>query len=289
LKHLMAGQKYFHWESSSNPAPPDATMTDACLYTNVPSAGTATAHHEQNPLLQTYVDTVLLGALALGGEAYVQRVVLTTGMWPRLHWVNDRSEQLYLRSPGDLFCAYAGQPLTSSCQSQYGIACQGRCSKLIKGYRFDWDECTAYQRARGIGQRVCEVLAVTDAMGTPVKKDAWIRQVEAFVDATLAAVDVRWFTSHEAMDATGVLQPVYMVPAAARAALAWTDTDKGSNSLLANRKQLHPPSKHCGSSASDSDGLQPLCTMDGACSPTWLSLRPWMRKSVDPVCTALRP
>ena len=283
LKHLMAGQKYFHWESSSNPAPPDATMADACLYTNVPAEGTATAHHKKRPLLQTYVDTVLLGALALGGESYVHRVILTTGMWPRRHWVNDRHQPLYVRSPEDLFCAYAGQPLIHSCQSPNGVACEGRCSKLIEGYRFDWDECTAYQAARGNGQRVCEILAVTDALGAPVKKEAWVKRAEAFVDATLAAVDVRWFTPHEAADAFGVLQPVYMMPSAAKASPPWTGSDKGSYSLLASRKQPQVPSEHCG--RSESQGARPSCT-DGICSPTWLSQRPWMQRVADPTCPA---
>ena len=188
LRHLAAGQSFV--------APYAVTNASACVYTSVPTRGKIVAHDADAPLLQTYVDTVVLGAFVTGGEAFVERVLRTTSAWPRDHWIDDRAAPRYPRAPRDLFCAYAGGG--------------GDCAHSIEGYRFDWDACTAYARGRGVAQDpLCAVVATTDARETRVSERAWVRRVEAFVDSKLAQADLAWYERLWRADVHGRAQVVY--------------------------------------------------------------------------------
>ena len=86
----------------------------------------------------------------------------------------------------------------------------GDCAHSIEGYRFDWNACTAYARGRGVAQdRLCAVVATTDARGTRVPERTWVRRVEAFVDAKLAQADLAWYELRWREDDHGRAQAVY--------------------------------------------------------------------------------
>jgi hypothetical protein len=169
-------------------------------------------------MLQTYVDAVLIGALVIGGEHFVEQTILTTGFWSTNEWDNDRDQMYCTVSPSDLYCSYAG-----NAHSDGGV-----CSKIIPGYRFDWDTCSRYTAERGLtsglsglsttnnsnvdnsvvdGRKgdaksdleneknnvICNVLAVTDEVGNEVPRTVWLERVAVFVDEKLIQADLAWF------------------------------------------------------------------------------------------------
>lgn len=279
LKALMDGQRFFHWKSDSDPLPPSVEMADACLYTNVPPSATLYAPNDWYRLLQTYVDTVLIGALALGGETFVERTVLTTGFWSTDAWQQDRDQGYYPRSPNDLYCAYDGMAHIDG----------GACSKLLPvDFRFDWSACMAYQAERSLGVTLCEVLAVTTRNGEAVDRRTWLARVAAFVDKKLGEADLDWFVRTDAVDDYGVSHSVYDSLPTARLP-SWTRTAKGAHSLLSLRPRAGGWPRLCDASGAPVWRGQnrtevSSCTQQGLCSPSWRSERAWLANAPPGLC-----
>lgn len=279
LKELMTGQRFFSWKSEMDPAPPSTEMADVCLYTNVPPSATLFAPNSWYRLLQTYVDTVLIGALALGGEVFVERTILSTGFWAPSFWDNDRDQGFYPRSPNDLYCAYDGLAFIDG----------GACPKLLLDYRFDWAACMVYQQGRALGETVCSVLAVTDAAGQPVNRSIWRQRVATFVDKKLGEAHLGWFVDTLATDQYGHPQQVYDARLS-RDLADWTRTDKGSNSLLALRGTAGSWPRLCDQSGAPVWRGQNLsnttaCAHQGVCSLSWLAQRGWLQEATLGACT----
>lgn len=241
-------------------------------------------------MLQTYVDTVVIGALVLGGEDFVEQTILTTGFWSMDEWDDDRQQMFYPRSPADLYCSYAGNPKSDG----------GVCSKRLPGYRFDWETCVAYASERGLGDGgnvICNVLAVTDAKGNEVRREAWLGRVESFVDEKLSQADLTWFSQTEAptnpTKGGGKDSGVYKGKKTNDLPM-WTRTVK-TKSLLSLRKGQNTNStkweRLCDEKGTPvwrgeiaKDTTAKVCPEQGRCSRSWLAQRSWLDGVSRAVC-----
>lgn len=138
LKHFQDTQKFFKY--GANEAPPG--YEKACIYTNVPQKPLQQPKLSHR-LLQTYVDTVLMGALVLGGDRYVEETILTTGYWSKSFWQDDRPSPYYVRSPRDIFKNYNGEPHPKTPMRDG------------KYYRFTYEQCMSdMELAHDGGQQI---------------------------------------------------------------------------------------------------------------------------------------
>jgi len=199
LQGLMGDQEFFHY--GKNP-PPSDTMRDACIYTNVPSNPLVppTAPYR---LLQTYIDTVMIGALLLGGDDFVERTILTTGFWSNEYWQNDRESPYYVRSPSDIFKNYNGENHPKTPVNVDGSR-----------YRLTFKQCIEDMSAKhGEVEAlfICQVMAVCmeDAIKASFAQVAliscsstdnnamhaeWLQRVEDYVDHKLGQAKLTYFT-----------------------------------------------------------------------------------------------
>ena len=55
----------------------------------------------------------------------------------------------------------------------------------------------AYQQHRGLGQLLCDVLAVTTPEGGAVERSLWLERVASFVDRKLGEAALEWYQQRE--------------------------------------------------------------------------------------------